>query len=491
MRAFQPEGLEPRLALSTVPPIVMDSATTTDSRSVTISYDVNKAVDPAHPLTFGVYRSASAAFDATALPVGSETLAPSGAGASTLDAAGKPATSVGRHELTISLPNGLPLNPEHPYVLVVANPSDATASADPRATASFRVYTIGVVSHGGLEDKHWKHGPPWEVQIATLLGREGYDAVIPYNWVPQSSTPGEAAKQGPKLERMVRSTLSQFPADAPVDIQFIGHSEGTVVNTQALLRLGANLPQQLKAGWIEETLLDPHAANTTSGQNYSVAHNPLGWLAKGLIDSYQSKAHDPLPTVPSFVDQAQVFYQQNPASRDRNTNAHIYNLWGQVPVKGVADYFNLTATGATHSGKTGVTQWYLTRVVPLLGNGAPELQNDVLAGGILEVGTGSLQPTSSTVITSATPTFAGTSGPGSTVVVFVAPKSQPAALVAVGKTVADDSGNWSITTRALGNGHYRTLAVAHLVRGADPRLDMVPTAPLGELVVQRSSRGSK
>lgn len=488
-RVFESEALEPRLALSAVPAVVMDSATTSDSHSVTISYDVQTHIDSAHPLTFGVYRSTGSTFDANAISVGSETLNASGSAGATLDTAGKPATAVGHHELTIPLPNGLPLNPQHPYVLVVANPGNPAAVADPHATAAFRVYTIGVVSHGGFQNKHFTRGPTWELKTSALLGEEGYDVVIPYKWVAQSSTAGEAAKQGPKLERMIRAAVSQFPSDAVVDIQFIGHSEGTVVNTQALIRLGADMPPQLKAGWIEETLLDPHAANTTSGQQYSVADNPLGWLAKGLIDSYQSKAKDPLPFVPSFVDQAQVFYQQNPASRDRNTNSHIYNLWGQVPVTGVASYFNLTASGATHSGNTGVTMWYLTRVVPLLGNGGPELQADILSGGLAPGS--ALQPSSSTVTNIRKPTYSGSSGPGSTVVLFVAPASRPADLVPVGKAVADTSGDWSITARALHDGKYRTLAVAHLVRGAEPRLDMVPTAPLGELVVktQRPASG--
>jgi hypothetical protein len=277
---------------------------------------------------------------------------------------------------------------------------------------------------------------------------------------------------------MVTQALSQFPANAPVDIQFIGHSEGTVVNTQALVRLGSDLPPQLKAGWIEETLLDPHAANTSSRQQYSVAHNPLGWLAKGLIDSYQAKAHDPEPFVPAFVDQSQVFYQQNPASRDRNTNGHIYNLWGEVPVTGATTYFNLTAAGATHSGKTGVAEWYITHVVPSLGDGAPLVRQDTLSGGLAQSGSTSGIDT---------PTFTGSSAPGSIVKLFVAPANKPGELVHAGRTIAGTDGRWSITAPVLPGGRYRTLAIAWLPRDARPRLDMVPTAPLGMLVVAKRS----
>ena len=54
-----------------------------------------------------------------------------------------------------------------------------------------------------------------------------------------------------------------------------------------------------------------------------------------------------------------------------------------MPVRGgPADYFNLTPTGATHSGKTGVVVWYERNVVPLLGDGAPQLQARTLTGAL-------------------------------------------------------------------------------------------------------------
>jgi hypothetical protein len=463
------EALETRQVLSaTVPAVTVDSATTADSRSVTVAYDVAGAPTGNTPLTFGVYRSAQATFDASAIPVGSDTLV---ASSPTLDLNSQPATAPGHHELTIPLPDGLPLNPTHPYVLVVANPTQTLATGDLKATAAFRVYTIGVVTHGGLEDKHWTHGPPWELQMAAGLRQQGYDAVIAYNWVAQSSTPGAAARQGPKLARMIEATLATFPAGAPVDLQVIGHSEGTVVNTQALLLLGPNLPSQLQAGWIEETLLDPHAANNAvPGEQYSVDHGPLGQLARAMINNYQSKAHDPPPWVPAWVDQSQVFFQQNPASRDRNTNAHIYNLWGQVPIKGASTYFNLTAAGATHSGKTGVPMWYITHIVPSLGEGAPQLESDVLSGALSSASADRV-------------TYVGSTGPRAHVVVFVAPANRPADLVPAGQAFASPDGHWSITTRRLQAGQYRTLAVAHLSRQARPRLDMVPTKPLGLLAI--------
>ena len=141
------------------------------------------------------------------------------------------------HQLTIPLPQGLPPFPEKPYVVVVADPELSSATTDPAQTASFRTYTIGIVTHGGIQDTSWKHGPPWELQIAYEMKHEGYDAVIPYNWVAQSNDPGSAIKQSPRLARMIINAASKFPASAPVNLDFIGHSEGAVINTYAIVRL--------------------------------------------------------------------------------------------------------------------------------------------------------------------------------------------------------------------------------------------------------------
>ena len=99
------------------------------------------------------------------------------------------------------------------------------------------MYTIGVVTHGGIQDPSWTHGPPWELEIAYMMKHEGFDSVIPYNWVLQSSTPGEAIKQSPRLARIILGTANRFPANSVVDLELIGHSEGTVVNTYALATL--------------------------------------------------------------------------------------------------------------------------------------------------------------------------------------------------------------------------------------------------------------
>ncbi len=377
------ERLEPRwLPSASTPAIQMLSATTTDSKSVAIEYQVNQAPTTATPLQFGVYRSSDGQFDSSDAEVDTVTLVPPGSStAPTLDTSGQSATAVGTHQLTISLPQGLPPYPEKPYVLVVADPSSTSATAEPDQTASFRVYTIGVVTHGGIQDPSWKHGPPWVLETAYMMRHEGFDSAFAYNWALQSSTPGEAIKQSPRLAEDILHAASKFPAGAPVDLELVGHSEGTVVNTYALVKVASEMPANLKAGDIEDTLLDPHAANNdiVSGKQMSF-NGVLAPLAEVIVTNYQGEAKDPPPYFPSVVDQANVFFEHSSASA-----GGIYNLWGQVPVKSdgpLVHYYNLTGMGVTHSGKTGVNYWYRDFIAPTLGDNAPLISELQLNGQI-------------------------------------------------------------------------------------------------------------
>src|SRR5262249_3129257 len=124
------EALEARQLLTTVPAVLVDSASTADSRGVTIEYDVNTPPDATHPLNFGIFRSADNQYSAEDSAVGDEAIVAPGAGTPTLDDLGQVAASAGHHRLTISLPDGLPPDPKRPYVLAVANPAAALASGD-------------------------------------------------------------------------------------------------------------------------------------------------------------------------------------------------------------------------------------------------------------------------------------------------------------------------------------------------------------------------
>jgi len=471
----------------------MLSATQTDSKSITIDYQVN---DANRPMQFGIYRSDKSQFDSTAVLFGTSVASsPSQAGVE-LDDSGQPANALGTHQLTISLPTGLPIDPQKPYVLVVADPNSSTAATDAAQTASYRTYSIGIVTHGGLQNTHWQYGPAWELETAVIMKRDGYDAVIPYNWIAASDLPGRAAMQGPRLASEILAAASQFPASDPVDLHFVGHSEGAVVNTQAMVALEGEMTPQLKAGYIQDTLLDPHpASNAIPGQEYSVSGGPLGWLATAEISSFQSKAKDPPVFIPPIVNDAEVFYEHTPAGNSHGVNGDLYNLWGEVPVKGPAHYYNLTAAGATHAGNTGVNQWYAEFVAPTLGDQEPLIQELQLNGQIDQSGTTATGASPAAAqsalgrafvaVDNRQPEFSGTAAPGSTIRLYVGPASKPSKIYAAGWTTANASGQWSLTTsRPLADGQYRAVAMAFSRPLATRRaLAIVPTLPLGGFVV--------
>jgi hypothetical protein len=501
--------LEPRLVLSTPgtsAPVVMLDATTTDSRSVTIDYRVNQAPDLLSPLRFGVYRSSDPQLDPgdTLLGTYTVTTGNAGQGDAALDDSGQPADAPGMHRLTIPLAAGLPPYPSKPYVLVVADPGNPSAANNPDQTASFRTYVIGIVTHGAMINTSWKHGPPWELQTAAILRQQGYDAVIPFNWVSESSNPGHAAMQGKRLARQVLAAAGRFPASAPVDLHFIGHSEGAVVNTQAIVTLEKSMPPQLAAGWVEDTLLDPHAASNAVPDQASAGSGLLGALATTIVKSYQAKANDPAVFIPSGVDAAQVFYQHNPASHDHGVNQGLYNLWGQVPVPNLSGhpvaYYDLTGAGATHSGNYGVSLWYRNFVAPTLGDQAPLIRSLQLTGHVDQAvpaaAIGALAkrrvrawgPVQ--LVATSQAEFSGTAAPGSKVRVYLGPADDLSAIASAGRTTADAAGAWTFTTRALRDGRYRGIAMAFLPSSRTrPGLTIVPMAPLGRFTVTAPARG--
>ena len=484
------ESLDARLLMTVAipaPDVTMLSAATVDSQSVTISYDVKTA--QATPITLGFYRSADASFSPTDdVPVESVVALPS------VDSTGASLGTVGLHTVQIPIPGGLPLNPSHPYVLAVANPTAASA-VDPSATASFRTYTIGVVTHGGIQSNAWKkNGVPWVNGMAHSLLQEGYDAVIPYNWVAASNTAGAAAKQGPKLAKKVQELSAKFPAGAPVDIHLIGHSEGAVVNTQAIVALAKDPTPQLAAGYWQDTLLDPHAANPDfTGKQYDTA-GLFGGFAKYAIDDFQADARDPLAYIPERVNAAQVFYQQTPAYHDHGANAGIYNLWGQVPVRGDAVYYNLTPAGIIHSGKNSVYSWYQNFVVPTLGDGGTGINNAAITGTLTT--TPSIPVTTTPAahtpvaptVDATNPTYAGTAQPGSPVLVRVSHTNRDD-LRTVARTTADANGHWSATIGDVPGGSYRVVAVSKVTGSYAGKRAVMGVVPLGPLVVNRTYRG--
>lgn len=451
------------MSVTALPDIVMVSATTGDSKSVTINYRIDNA-PVSQPISIQVERSADSQPHDSNIVVGNISIASTGQ----LDDNGQPATALGEHRITLSLPGGLPPTPGLPDVVVRANVGNTIAESDTsNDTAAFHKYTLAVITHGGLQPSNWKAGgPPWVRHLADRLRQQGFDQVVAYNWVDASGTAGAAVEQGPRLATIVANDINALSTTDPVDVQFIGHSEGAVVNSQAISILNQNgWPRVSREGYLKLTMLDPHAANNAvKGQQYSVSENLLGWIARNYINDFQSRAVDPPVFVPKNVDSAEVYYQHTPVSQTYGSNDGIYNLWGQVPVHGQAVYYNLTAPGISHGGKFSVQDWYSLNVAPTLGTGAPTITSQALSVNQKGDPVSALaRPRTDPALGPKKIRYDGTAAADTAVRVYigrVGPQFPPGDLRKVGETTSDAQGHWQLTTRAIARGLYRGVVQA-------------------------------
>jgi Bacterial Ig-like domain len=164
--------------------------------------------------------------------------------------------------------------------------------------------------------------------------------------------------------------------------------------------------------------------------------------------------------------------------------------------------------GATHSGKTGVNYWFRNFIAPTLGDQAPLIQELQLNGQIDDAESPTATSVSQTtlaqrannaranrvygpaqVVQSDQPEFSGTAAPGSLIRLALSLAAKPQDLTLVGVTTANSSGQWSLTPRhSLRDGQYRTLVTAFSrALATRPGLAIVPTQPLGRLVVDAPS----
>ncbi len=262
------------------------------------------------------------------------------------------------------------------------------------------------------------------------------------------------------------------------------------MNSQAILALNAQgWPANAAAGYLQVTMIDPHAANNAfESQQYSVSNGPLGLIAKTEINSYQSKAQDPMPVFTSNVQGAYVFFQQTPVRLTYGSNDGIYNLWGQVPVQGgQPDYYDLTAPGISDSGKYSIVDWYRLNVVPTLGNGGTSVASDAVNGQ--EIGT----PTPTRNDRRVRVEYAGQAAPGVTVRLYDHAMGASESHL-IGRTTAGANGSWQITTSAIAPGQYRIVAETSSpprAPGQKRRVFMHPLQWLGHLTVNKPSSTSE
>ncbi len=373
------ETLEGRVLPSATADVQLTYATTTDARTVSINYTVAGADLTGPALRFDVYRSAGFNSLAGARLVGSASVA----GAD---------LSAGQHpgvKLSLTAPDGQPLaaltpDAARPFLVVVANADGADPESDTsNNTASFETHVLGVVVHGLELDPFLlltNTPPAWETQMATALQQQdGYEAVIPFNWVGLSflPIPGVTQLAAGQLAQQVVTTADglagQHPGDV-VDVNFIGHSRGNVVVSQALQILAGTGDPALQGGYLQMTMLDPHPANTFAGGLFSwLPFFPLSNTFAELVLQFQALAQDPPVVVPANVSRAYDFDQQTPAGQPfRDLTEAVLNFWGDPPwllpnlSGGLIQEQNLTNVVAPGIGLIGhydVHDWYLGNVV--------------------------------------------------------------------------------------------------------------------------------
>ncbi|WP_169972625.1 Ig-like domain-containing protein [Tautonia rosea] len=446
------------------------SASTPDSQAVDLRFEVRGLADGVQQsIDFGIYRSINESFDPIRdRRVGSIRVTVEGDGSEVLSATER-----------IAIPGGLRPTPARPFVLAVADPSGVLNEFDTTNNlAGFRKRVLGVVTHGGVQTSSYP--PVWAVQLSDALREVGYDAVITYTWAGESRTPGAAPKQGARLANIVLHASTLFPADEPVDLHLIGHSQGTVINSAALLTLEKIITPQLSAGFTRATMLDPHAASNGAPGQGSYTRDLEGWLTKHGTSAYQWMAGDPFVTIPEYVAEAEVYYQHTPV--EFAGQSWSSNLWGQAPVVGKAQYSDLTGPGMAHTGVTGVQTWYYLNVVPTLAEGGTFVNPTALTGRLLATPSDRTQG-DLTRSSLATPTYSGTAAPGGTIRLLT--QMVPGGdFHALGETTVADDGSWSITTDELPGGHYRMIARGIVPAGRGPWRNLYPLLPLGRLAVR-------
>jgi hypothetical protein len=366
------EQLEDRVVPSSSS-IALWFATTTDARTVSVNYTISGGSLAGQNVSFNIYRSA--AYDSLG---GAQLM-----GTATIPGWDSADLSAGVHtgvKLALTAPNGQPLtmltpNTALPFVVVV---DDLDGSS-----ASFETHVLGVIAHGLEYDGNV---PDWEKQLAADLLSHGYEAVIAFNWADLSILPFPFAIQFAsymlyyQVVTEAEQLASQHPGDV-VDINFIGHSRGTVVISKVLQDLVGTTDPALRGGFMEMTLLDPHPANNAFSQ---FSFLPFGEAFAPVVTLFQALTLDPQVIVPSNVDQVFDFDEQSPAGQlgwlmgflqtfsSSQLNQFVLNLWGE-PAGAIPNQSgqpiedkNLTNVFAPNLGLIGhseVPLWYIANVV--------------------------------------------------------------------------------------------------------------------------------
>lgn len=443
-----------------------------------VDYQLPEGSTNSPALHFEVYRSADNTFDSADKLIASSDIITS------------PNSSGKSQSIEMDAGQGMRPDPSRPFVVVVARaggPVSETVLAD--NVASFRKYTIAVICHGGIQSSQ-NDIPQWEAKIGHKMQSFGYDVVVPFNWAAKSWKAGAAAKQAPRMAKRMVTEAGKLPASASIDVDYIAHSEGTVVVTQAQKFLDKVAPSKFATGYKRMSLLDPHAANPSAPNNSeSTAGGFAGWLTNRVISWYKGNARDPLVQVPSTVNETDVYYQRTPVSINP-VNGGLYNLLGQVPVIGSARYIQLNSPGIAHSGGGGVYTWFYFNALPAFATGDHPRNPSVLKADSVSIHTGGWNE-NKLYTADTSPTWSGVTSPDATVRLYATPVQRKADdSRPVAETTADSAGRWHLTPASpIKSGKYRVFARAFIEVGLPrPNMKLVPTIRLGRLQVASASQ---
>jgi hypothetical protein len=315
------------------PDIVVASASTTDSVTLTVQYQIANA-DLSTPFTIAVYRSPTAVFD----PSKNELLAtgPVPAG---------PDTTLGVHSEAIAFPAGnlWPGFDPFKYVLAVADPVPSLLGIGVESgPAYYRNFVIGAVSVGFDPSALGQNSVPqaWVNTMAQSLVQAGYDAAIPFGWASGLASPQAIVDAGNNLTSQVLQLIAGLPL-APndvVDVHLIGHSRGAVVISEVMQQLVASTIPQLQHGYLKMTLLDPHPANRGVDPLVGMAYGENADFSSGLgtllvepsYNTFEDAVDDPPVEIPGRVNEVEEYWEQNLCTQCPGLEA-IVNLWGVDP----------------------------------------------------------------------------------------------------------------------------------------------------------------
>jgi hypothetical protein len=371
----------PTLTYEPLPDLAVQSATLQSGNTVQFIYETTG--NPG-PFEVGLYRSTDGITYNPADLVAMQTVTPS---PTNPQAPG-----------TFTLPNELPIDPSHPYILVVADPNARIAERyEANNVDEYRKWVIGVVVHGG--NMFTTTIPSWATDMAFSLRGQNYDLAYPFDWSSEVRQwrRGMTTVAATRLASDIVDLAQALPVELGdvVDLHMIGHSRGAVVVSEALDRLrtlAGSIPL-IDNGFIKMTMLDPHPArntgslsdgirelvrNTGVSNTGSFSYTPVRGLFSGIRFSinvetlrFQERTDDPLAYVPPNVDQPELYYQRSLWSElPLLSPERFLNLWGQSP-NTIINYSSapLDITFLPGVSHTGVRELYQAFVVPTLSTG--------------------------------------------------------------------------------------------------------------------------